>query len=193
MASNAVALILGAGGNVGHHVGLALAAKGFKVALAARSAKQSEDTPDKIHVQSDFSSPESISKLFETVRSRLGQPSVVVYNGTTQMTSVSRSLITNIEIAAALTANDPKNPFSISLEDFQRDLNVNTTSVFAAAKEAVAGFQQLPASASPTFIYTGNMLNTATIAPLMDLGVGKSASAHMIQLASEAFTDKGFK
>jgi NAD(P)-dependent dehydrogenase (short-subunit alcohol dehydrogenase family) len=98
-----------------------------------------------------------------------------------------------VEIAAALTANDPKNPFSISLEDFQRDLNVNTTSVFAAAKEAVSGFQQLSASASPTFIYTGNMLNTGIIAPLMDLGVGKSATAHMIQLASEVFAEKGFK
>jgi hypothetical protein len=98
------------------------------------------------------------------------------------------------ELAAASKLNDPKNPFSIAVEDFAKDLNINTISTFAAAQQAALGFAQLPDSASRTFIYTGNMLNTGlTIGPLMSGGVGKSATAHMINSAATAFADRGFK
>lgn len=96
-------------------------------------------------------------------------------------------------IAAAWTPNDEKNPFSLPLADFTRDLNINTTSAFVAAQQAVAAFEQLPDSASKTFIYTGNILNTTTMAPFLDLGVGKSATAHFIEVASAAYQDRGFK
>jgi hypothetical protein len=100
----------------------------------------------------------------------------------------------NIYSAAASKLNDPKNPFSIAVEDFAKDLNINTISTFAAAQQAALGFAQLPESASRTFIYTGNMLNTGlTIGPLMSGGVGKSATAHMINSAATAFADRGFK
>lgn len=96
--------------------------------------------------------------------------------------------------AGAATANDPKNPFSVYLDDFTRNFNINTASVFVAAQQAALGFEQLPSSASKTFIYTGNLLNTpTTIPPLMTLGVGKSATAHMIQSAAAAYADRGFK
>jgi hypothetical protein len=95
--------------------------------------------------------------------------------------------------AAAVTVNDIKNPLSLSLTDFTRDMNVNTTSAFVAAQEAVLAFEQLPESASRTFIYTGNILNTTTMGPLLDLGVGKSATAYIIQSAAKAYQDKGFK
>ena len=72
-------------------------------------------------------------------------------------------------------------------------MHINTTSAFAAAQQAVAAFETLPASASRTFIYTGNALNTTTMAPLLDLGVGKSATAHVVQVAAAAYRDKGFK
>lgn len=32
-----------------------------------------------------------------------------------------------------------------------------------------------------------------TMAPLLDLGVGKSATAHIIESAAAAYTDRGFK
>ena len=99
----------------------------------------------------------------------------------------------NILEAAAATRNDAKNPLSLSLADFTRDLSVNTTSAFVAAQQAVLGFEQLPDSAPRAFIYTGNILNTTTLAPLMDLGVGKSATAHIIQSAAKAYKDQGFK
>jgi hypothetical protein len=79
------------------------------------------------------------------------------------------------------------------LTDFTRDLAVNTTSAFVAAQQAVLAFEQLPESASRTFIYTGNCTNVSPIVALMDLGVGKSATAHIIECAAEAYKDKGYK
>jgi hypothetical protein len=79
------------------------------------------------------------------------------------------------------------------LADFNRDFNLNTTSAFAAAQQAALGFAQLPDSAARTFIYTGNATNTIIIPPLLDLGVGKSATAHIIQSAAAAYKDRGFK
>jgi hypothetical protein len=95
--------------------------------------------------------------------------------------------------AGAVTPNPPDNPLSLPLADFIRDLNINTTSAFVAAQQAALAFEQLPDSASRTFIYTGNALNTTTMAPLLDLGVGKSATAHIIQSAAAAYKDKGYK
>lgn len=72
-------------------------------------------------------------------------------------------------------------------------MDINTSSAFVAAQQAALAFEQLPASASKTFIYTGNILNTLTIAPLLTLGVGKSATAHIIQSAASAYADRGYK
>jgi NAD(P)-dependent dehydrogenase (short-subunit alcohol dehydrogenase family) len=173
--SSPIVLILGAGSNVGQHVARAFAAKGYKVALAARSVKESDNTSEQVNVPSDFTDPESIVSAFAKVRASLGVPSVVVYN------------------AGAATQNDAKNPLSLPLADFNRDFTINTTSAFIAAQQAVLGFEQLPASASRTFIFTGNIMNTAIIPPLLTLGVGKSATAHIIQNAASAYADRGYK
>jgi len=95
--------------------------------------------------------------------------------------------------AAAATRSDPTDPLSLPFADFTRDLIVNTTSPFLAAQQAAQGFAQLPDFMSRTFIYTGNILNTTIMPPLMDLGVGKSATAHVIQVAAAAYKDRGFK
>lgn len=77
-----VVLILGAGANVGQHVARAFAAKGYKIALAARSSSQEGNTAGHVNIQSDLSQPESVAGVFEKVKSLLGaDPSVVVYNG----------------------------------------------------------------------------------------------------------------
>jgi len=170
-----VIFILGAGANIGQHVAKAFASKGYKVALAARSLKEADNKSDQINVPIDLSDPSSVIKAFSKVETLLGAPSVVVYN------------------AAAVTPNDAKDPLSLPLADFTRDLNVNTTSAFVAAQQAVLAFKGLPESASRTFIYTGNICNTTPIAPLLDLGVGKSATAHIIQSAAAAYKDQGFK
>lgn len=76
-----IALILGAGANVGQNVGRALAAKGYRIALASRSLKEGDSSPSKVHIQGDFTDPASVAEIFAKVKSQLGTPSVVVYNG----------------------------------------------------------------------------------------------------------------
>lgn len=95
--------------------------------------------------------------------------------------------------AASATPHDAKDPLGLPLEDFARDLAVNTTSAFVAAQQAVLAFEKLPESASRTFICTGNCTNVKPIVALMDLGVGKSATAHIIECAAEAYKHKGYK
>lgn len=70
---------------------------------------------------------------------------------------------------------------------------MNGTSAFVAAQQAVLAFAQLPESASRTFIFTGNCTNVAPIVALMASGAGKTATAHIIQCAAEAYKDKGYK
>jgi hypothetical protein len=86
-----------------------------------------------------------------------------------------------------------QHPLEISLEDVARDMSVNTLSAIAAAKEAVVSFEALPTTAARTFIYTGNITNFEPIPGLMSLGVGKSATAHMIETAAKAYNDRGYK
>lgn len=76
-----VILILGSGPNVGQHVARAFAAKGYKVALASRKLKEGENIKDQVHIPSDLSDPEAVTGVFSKVKSLLGLPSVVVYNG----------------------------------------------------------------------------------------------------------------
>jgi NAD(P)-dependent dehydrogenase (short-subunit alcohol dehydrogenase family) len=85
-AANPIILILGAGPNIGQSLGRAFAAKGYRVALAARRDKAADDTADQIHIQSDFSDPGAVANVFAKVKAALGIPSVVVYNGTVEFT-----------------------------------------------------------------------------------------------------------
>lgn len=79
------------------------------------------------------------------------------------------------------------------LAAFQKDFNINTTSVLVAAYEATKAFKTLDGDASKTFIYTGNILNSEPISPLLSLGIGKSASAHIIHAATIGYAEQGFK
>ena len=76
-----VALILGAGANVGQNVARAFAAKGYKIALAARSLEEEDSTADQLHIRADFSDPASVVDIFAKVKAQLGSPYVVVYDG----------------------------------------------------------------------------------------------------------------
>lgn len=190
--SSSVVLIFGAGSNIGQHVAQAFASKGYKVARVARKLKESENTADQVYISGDLSDPNTLVSVFAKVKALLGVPSVVIYNGESSYLWRRRISIETFE-AAAVTSTDANNPLSLSLANFTQDLNINTTSAFFAAQQAVLAFEQLPDSASRTFIYTGNILNTTTMAPLLDLGVGKSATAHIIESAAGAYKDRGFK
>ncbi|KAK5214178.1 hypothetical protein LTR99_005195 [Exophiala xenobiotica] len=173
-ASSSIALVFGAGQNVGAGVVKAFSAKGYRIATVSRTA--TEDASDKrLHIQADLEDPESVSRVFATVRKQLGHPSVVVYNG------------------AAATFVNKEDPLELSLKDATRDMNINTFSALAAAKEAVKSFEALPKDAARTFIFTGNITNTQPIPALMSQGMGKSATAHMIQTAASVYADRGYR
>ena len=76
-----IILILGAGPRIGTSVAKAFAAKGYKVALASRKASETNNTADEIHIQSDLADPGTVADVFSQVKTSLGIPSVVVYNG----------------------------------------------------------------------------------------------------------------
>ncbi|SPJ72226.1 uncharacterized protein FTOL_01954 [Fusarium torulosum] len=174
-AKSPIALILGAGPNIGQSVVRKFASKGYKVALASRSLKESNSTDDQLHIPSDFTKPNDIISAFDKVKEVFGIPSVVVYNA-------SRS-----------SRTPPDDPFALSFTDFSDDQIVNVNSFFIAAQQAVNGFAQLPSSASRTFIYTGNVLNVAMIPGFLAQGAGKSAAAYMIWTASAAYKNRGYK
>ncbi|RAO73012.1 uncharacterized protein BHQ10_009024 [Talaromyces amestolkiae] len=174
---SSIALVLGAGANIGQAVGRKFAANGYKVALASRTSSDTASRDEKdglFHFRVDLTNPANVQTLFEQVQASLGVPNVVVYN------------------AGYLVRGE--NPFSITPEAYQEVLNVNTTSVFAAAHEAVHGFEKLPTSLPKSFIFTGNALDEIVINGMAPAGAGKSATAHLIKAAaaSETYRQAGY-
>ncbi|KAK4501032.1 hypothetical protein PRZ48_006838 [Zasmidium cellare] len=168
-----IAVLLGAGANIGAATIQTFKANGYKVAYASRSASNSKASDNDLAIQCDFAKPSSVSTLFETVRKTWGEPSVVIYN------------------AAAVHRTEPKESLNVSTEDFERDLAINTTSPFVAAREAQASFQKL--DGPRTYIYTGNMLNEGPFPGLLTLGVGKNATAHFVQLADQVYKEQNIR
>ncbi|KJZ77085.1 hypothetical protein HIM_03406 [Hirsutella minnesotensis 3608] len=165
----ATILIIGAGPNIGLAIADTFSSAGYKVALASRN----KITDLYKHFPFDATKPETVPQLFDDVRRELGDPKVVVYN------------------AAARTETAPDSTFALSLEEYRRDMDVNATSVYAAAKEAVAGFARTgPGS---TFIFTGNKLNVWGRDVVLVFGMGKTATSHLIRTASSSFDGKGYK
>lgn len=81
---SSIALVLGAGANIGQAVGRKFAANGYKVALASRTSSDTanQDAKDGLfHFRVDLTSPANVKTLFEQVQASLGVPNVVVYNG----------------------------------------------------------------------------------------------------------------
>lgn len=76
-----VALILGSGPNVGSHVARRFAADGYKVAVVSRSGKHPDPSTVALTIVADLVDPTAVRNAFEEVRAKLGEPSVVNYNG----------------------------------------------------------------------------------------------------------------
>lgn len=77
-----VVVVLGAGPNVGTKVAEKFTSSGYEVAVVSRSGKSVPSSIAALSIAADFTHPESVHGVFEEVRSKLGEPSVVVYNGT---------------------------------------------------------------------------------------------------------------
>lgn len=147
------------------------------MAIVSRKGNDTKITEGILSLKADFSKPDSIPALFEAVKAEFHtSPSVVIYN------------------AAVLTPPPAKDSlFSISAESVASDLNVNTVSPYVAAQQAVLGWETLPKEIKKTFIYTGNIMNVSVVPmPMMlDLAMGKSASASWIGIADAMSADKG--
>lgn len=178
MSSKPVALILGSGPRVGAAVAKQFANSGYLVAIASRKATGGKTAEGYLSVTADLSNPLSILAVFNAVKAEFqSAPSVVVYN------------------AAAFTPPEGNDLFSIPVESLAANLNTNTVSVYAAAQEAVKGWESLSKDAKKVFIYTGNKQNTE-IGPILltvTLGIGKSASAYLIGAADTHYSKLGYR
>lgn len=85
MLNEKVALITGGGRGIGRAIALALAGKGVRIAVAARTAEQVEQVAAEIGngaiaVTCDVSDPESVTQMFTQTRERLGDVDILVNN-----------------------------------------------------------------------------------------------------------------
>ena len=77
------ALIVGTGPGISTSVARALAAKGIRVAVAARNADKLRPLAQEIGAEAfavDASDPAAVARLFEDVEARIGVPEIVLYN-----------------------------------------------------------------------------------------------------------------
>lgn len=76
-----VILILGSGPRTGDKIASAFSAKGYKVAVTSRKAKENYNSADKLSIVSDLADPSSVAHVFSEVKEKWGNPNVVIYNG----------------------------------------------------------------------------------------------------------------
>src|SRR5258708_37194896 len=77
------ALIVGTGPGISASLARRLAGFGVKIALAARNVQKLDALIQDTGAQAfaaDAASPESVARLFDQVRDRIGAPEIVVYN-----------------------------------------------------------------------------------------------------------------
>ena len=76
-----VAIVFGAGANIGTAVSRRFTQEGYKVAGVARNPKDDLANVTAKAIAADLSKPEEVARVFEEVKKDLGYPSIVVYNG----------------------------------------------------------------------------------------------------------------
>lgn len=110
-----------------------------------------------------------------------------------QHTRASTMTTTTSPTAYGLTMASESNPLSPPLEKLTSDLAINTVSAFAAAQEAVKGFEGLESTTPKTFIQIGNMLNKMVYPSLITIDIGKQAAAHTIACCAAGYGGKGWQ
>lgn len=84
-------------------------------------------------------------------------------------------------------------PFSIDVEQYIQDLQVNLTSAYASLHAAVAGWQHLARDEPKVFIATGNVVPFQPNAVGTTLGSGKAGLAHLIETGQVGYEKEGYK
>jgi hypothetical protein len=179
MAARPVALILGAGPNIGAAVAKKFSSAGYSVAVVSRNGTGAATAEGFWSLKADFSDPDAIPGIFSAVKTQFkAGPTVVVYN-------------------AAVRATPPveNDIFSFKPKELTETLNVNTITPYIAAQQAVEAWKELDPETKKTFIYTGNIMNVKIlpIPALITLGMGKSASASWLGLADSLYSQKGMR
>src|SRR5687767_10354765 len=85
MLNGKIALITGGGRGIGRAIALAFAQQGARIAVAARTSEQVEHVAAEIGngaiaVVCDVSDPDSVARMFEQTRKRLGDVDILVNN-----------------------------------------------------------------------------------------------------------------
>jgi short-subunit dehydrogenase len=75
-----IAIVFGAGENIGAHSVQTFKSKGFKVARVSRSM-QEQESGGILSIPCDLTQPSLVSGVFEKVRKTWGEPNVIIYNG----------------------------------------------------------------------------------------------------------------
>ncbi|TKA48857.1 hypothetical protein B0A54_00933 [Friedmanniomyces endolithicus] len=171
-----VALILGAGSNIGDAIAAHFAANGYQISLAARSISTGiSNKTGFLGIQGDLSDPHVVRSVFRTTIQHFGPPNVVVYN-------VAHRLLT-----------PPDDPLSATLDDLEASRKAGLDSAFVAAQEALKGFRTFAAGTPTAFIYTGNTLNQIAIPGVLPFALAKTAAAMLMEYAANAYGKDGYK
>ncbi|KAF7193316.1 hypothetical protein HII31_05295 [Pseudocercospora fuligena] len=176
--SKPIAPIIGVGPGIGSATVKKFLEKGYRVVSASRSRKVPDDE-NNLFVEVDIKDPSTITQAFATIRSTWNaEVEVVIFNAYT-----------------AHFGTTPPGPFeTVTTAEFAEDLTGNVTSLFVTIQESLKSFKKL---GKGTFAMTGNMLNDMKPlkgAPMLDLGVGKSAASYMIAQADEIYRERdGFR
>ncbi|KZT25085.1 putative short-chain dehydrogenase [Neolentinus lepideus HHB14362 ss-1] len=176
-----VAFILGAGPRVGRMVAEKLKAQGYKVAIGSRHP-DIDDAQKRgfLPITVDVADSKSIGAAFHAVEEQLGAPpSVVIHN------------VSNNPSEGLPDVNDP---LSLAYPDFISSVAIGA-GVFAAAREALAGFRAMKDSDLPkVFITTGNVLPFKPVRPFFaTLACQKKVSAHVMELCALTYAKEGFR
>lgn len=79
--SSRIAIVFGVGPNVGAKVAQQFTTDGYKVTVVSRSGNGVDASSVALSIVADLTDPKSVHGVFEEVRTKLGEPNLVVYNG----------------------------------------------------------------------------------------------------------------
>ena len=81
MTFHGIALILGGGPRVGQPIAEEFSRKGYRIAMARRSAIDGFSDDGIYHIKADLANVENVPSIFQVVEKALGLPNVVIYVG----------------------------------------------------------------------------------------------------------------
>jgi len=171
-----VALIFGAGVNIGAALVKEFTKAGYRVAAVSRNTTAADAAGADLSVSANLADPSVVPAVFARAHKEFNTfPSVIVWNAATRTPSP-----------------DKTNIFSVPTADLNKDLAVAVTSPWAALNEAVKKWRE---GERGVFIYTGNIM-AKSVFPHPDfttLGTSKRAASYVVEAADVAYKAKGWR